>query len=154
MNQIGASANVVGLARIIPSNNNFKLYYDNYYTSIQLMVYLKTRGIESLGTVRRNRLKNVPFPSDAAMKSKETGTMYECTATVNQEKITAVLRKDNKLVTLLSTFVGMNPVEHVKRFSKKEKQSMVTFPNIISVTINIWVELTCWMQILEGIKFL
>jgi len=117
---IGASANVVvRLARIIPSNNNFKLYYDNYYTSIQLMVYLKTRGIENLGTVRRNRLKNVPFPSDAAMKSKDRGTMYECTATVNQEKITAVLWKDNKLVTLLSTFVGMNPVENVKRFSKK-----------------------------------
>jgi len=132
---IGASANVVvRLARIIPSNNNFKLYYDNYYTSIQLMIYLKSRGIESLGTVRRNRLKNVPFPSDTVMKSKDRGTMYECTATVNEEKITAVLWKDNKLVILLSTFVGMNPVEHVKRFSKKEKKTiMVPFPKIVSI---------------------
>jgi len=54
------------------------------------MTYLKTRDIESLGTVRRNRLKNVPFPSDAVMKSKDRGTLYECTATVNQERNTAV----------------------------------------------------------------
>lgn len=79
------------------------------------MIYLKTRGIESLETVRRNRFKNVSFPSDFSMKSKDRGNMYECTATV--------LWKDNKLVTLLSTFVDMNPVEHVKRFSKKKKKN-------------------------------
>lgn len=68
---IGASGNVVvRLARIVPLDKHFKLYYDNYYTSISLMIYLKTRGIESLGIVRRNRLKNVLFPSDTAMKSK------------------------------------------------------------------------------------
>jgi hypothetical protein len=118
------------------------------------MIYLKSKGIESLGTVRRNRFKNVPFPSDTVMKSKERGTMYECTATVNEEKITAVLWKDNKLVILLSTFVGMNPVEHVKRFSKKEKKTiMVPFLILLVFTTSIWVELTCWMPILEGIKF-
>jgi hypothetical protein len=107
---IGASANFVErLARIIPSNNNFKLCYNNYYTSIQLMSYLKTRGIESLGTVRRNRLKNVPFPSDAAMKSKERGTMYECTATIGQEQLAAVIWKDNKLVILLSNICRYEP---------------------------------------------
>lgn len=46
---------------------------NNYYKSLSLMIYLKTRGIESLGTVRKNRSKNVLFPSDTAMKSKEKG---------------------------------------------------------------------------------
>lgn len=132
---IGASANVVvRLARIIPLNKHFKLYYDNYYTSISLMIYLKTRGIESLGTVRRNRLKNVLFPSDTDMKSKNRGTIYECIATIQSENIVAVLWKDNKLVTLLSTFAGMNPIQEVKRFSKKEKKSiLVPSPYVISV---------------------
>lgn len=82
------------------------------------MIYLKTRGIESLKTVRRNRLKNVPFPSDFSMKSKDRGNMYECTATV--------LWKDKKLVTLLSTFVGMNPVEHVKTCEKKNNNGSLS----------------------------
>lgn len=132
---IDASGNVVvRLARIVPLDKHFKLYYDNYYTSISLMIYLKTRGIESLGTVRRNRLKNVLFPLDTAMKSKERGTMYECTATVQNKNIVAVLWKDNKLVTLLSTFSGMNPISEVKKFSKKEKKSvLVPSPYVISV---------------------
>lgn len=39
---LGASANiVVRLARIIPKNQNYKLYFDNYYTTLALEVYLK-----------------------------------------------------------------------------------------------------------------
>lgn len=60
--------------------------------------------------------------------------MYECTATVQNKNIVAVLWKDNKLVTLLSTFSGMNPISEVKRFSKKEKKSvLVPSPYVISV---------------------
>jgi len=39
---LGASANiVVRLARIIPKNQNYKLYFDNYYTTLALEVYFK-----------------------------------------------------------------------------------------------------------------
>lgn len=128
------------LPRLLPLDKHFKLYYDNYYTSISLMIYLKTRGIESLETVRCNRLKNVSFPSETAMKSKERGEVYECTATVQNENIVAVLRKDNKMVTLLSTFAGLDSIEEVKRFSKREKKQF-WFHLLISLAffINIWV---------------
>ncbi|KAL4126528.1 hypothetical protein QTP88_010749 [Uroleucon formosanum] len=56
---LGSSANVVvRLARIIPKRQNYKLFFDNYYTTLPLLVYLKKENILSLGTVRRNRLKN------------------------------------------------------------------------------------------------
>lgn len=61
----GASGNVVvRLCRIIPRNMNYKVYFDNYYTSVPLMVYTKNRQICSLGTVRRNRLNNVLLPNE------------------------------------------------------------------------------------------
>lgn len=57
---LGAAANVVvRLSRVVPKNQNYKIYFDNYYTTILLLVYLKKIGILSLGTARRNRLCNV-----------------------------------------------------------------------------------------------
>lgn len=71
---LGPSSNFVArLAGVIPYYLNYKLYYDNYYTSIPLMVYLTKMGIHSVGTVRRNRLKNALLPSDKTMLAKERG---------------------------------------------------------------------------------
>lgn len=48
--------------------------------------------------------------------------------------IVAVSWRDNKIVTLLSTFVSTNPVEKVIRFSKTEKKKVeLTCPNIVKV---------------------
>ena len=59
---IGSSSNVVlRLARHLPSDVNHKLYIDNWFNSLPLQVYLKERGILSLGTVRKNPLTRMSF---------------------------------------------------------------------------------------------
>lgn len=54
---LGACANiVVRLTRDVPKFKNHKLFFDNYYTTIPLLVFLKKeRGILSLGTLRKDR---------------------------------------------------------------------------------------------------
>ena len=54
---LGACANiVVRLTRDVPKFHYHKLYFDNYYTSLPLMAYLKKeRGILSVGTIRKDR---------------------------------------------------------------------------------------------------
>ncbi|GFU09348.1 piggyBac transposable element-derived protein 2 [Nephila pilipes] len=53
----GLSSNVfIRLSRRIPRSENHKLYFDNYYTALPLMVHLANTGIHTLGTVRRNRI--------------------------------------------------------------------------------------------------
>lgn len=48
----GASGNiVVRLARTIPIYQEYKLFFDNYYTSAELISYLSKQGIQSLGTI-------------------------------------------------------------------------------------------------------
>lgn len=65
---MGASANVfVRLARIIPRNKNYRLYFDNYYTCLPLLEYLYKERT-SLGTIRRNRIVNNKFPGEKGMK--------------------------------------------------------------------------------------
>jgi hypothetical protein len=66
---LGASANVVvRLSRCIPKNVNHKVYFDNYYTSVPLEIYLYKQGILSLGTIRKNRLPNRKFSQENVFK--------------------------------------------------------------------------------------
>ena len=64
----GANANiVVRLLRVVPTNQNYRVFFDNYNTTLPLVVELSKHGIHSLGTVRRNRLQNCKLPDDKEM---------------------------------------------------------------------------------------
>lgn len=66
---LGAFSNVVvRLCRSVEQNVNHKVYFDNYFTSLKLIVYLQQQGIQSLGTVRCNRIPNNKMPSEKEMK--------------------------------------------------------------------------------------
>ena len=57
---IGASGNVVlRIATVVPSDQNCKIYFDNWFCSITLQTALAERKIWSLGTVRQNKIKIV-----------------------------------------------------------------------------------------------
>ena len=61
---IGASGNIVmQLASVIPKIQSHKLYFDNWFTSVNLQAELETIGVHSLGTVRRNRIRVCVFSS-------------------------------------------------------------------------------------------
>jgi len=128
-----ASVNVVvRLSRAIPKHKNHRVYFDNYYTTIPLITYLVSQGIHSLGTVRQNRIPNCNFLAEKVINKKPRGTSYEYVAVYDDIPVTSVLWKDNKLVTLLSSFCGILPEETIRRFDKKEKENIeVSCPFII-----------------------
>ncbi|XP_039292535.1 piggyBac transposable element-derived protein 3-like [Nilaparvata lugens] len=132
---LGASSNVVvRLLRIVESHQNYKVYFDNYYTSLPLLDFLKKRGILSLGTVRRNRVVNCKLPDEKEIKTLKRGSIVEYVGDYNGTQISNLVWKDNKAVTMLSTFSGTEPVTKVKRFDQKEKKEIsVPCPNVISI---------------------
>ena len=67
-----ASNNVMRLARTIPRHKNYRLCFDNYFTSIPLIMYLVNEGIISLRAVRGNRISNCKLPDEKEMKKKKT----------------------------------------------------------------------------------
>lgn len=132
---LGPSANIVmRLARNIPENCHYKLYFDNYYTTLPLLVELEKKGIHCLGTFRRNRFPGVKLLSEKEANKKPRGYSEECNATVEGVNISAIGWKDNRIVSLASTFVGKTPETSVKRFDRKEhKNIQVDCPDIVTV---------------------
>ena len=107
---LGSTANVVvGLSQTIPNFVHHILYFDNFYTSLPLLVYLRARGIYSLGTMRVSRIPNCKLPLESAIKDKERGYSTEYVGSAYGIEISTVLWKDSKSVRLASTYVGIEP---------------------------------------------
>lgn len=118
----GATGNtVVRMTRIIPENVHHKLFFDNYYTSLPVMIYLEKKGIHTVGTFRRNRFPNVCLTDDRILMKKDRGYSEECFTVVEDVPISAVAWRDNKIVHVSSTFVGELEKNVVSRFDKKKK---------------------------------
>lgn len=141
---MGATSNVVArLSQTIPDFKNHILYFDNFYTSLQLLVYLRSRGIFSLGTVRSNRISNCKLPSDKDqdLTKKDRGYSTEYVGSAFGVDISTVLWKDTKIVRLASTYAGVLPFHttnpesrsaKVVRYDRKNKEFIeVDCPNVI-----------------------
>jgi len=128
-----ASANVVvRLSRIIPESKNHRVFFDNYYTTIALLTFMAKKRIHTLGTVRKNRLPNCQFISGKIINNKARGIAFEYITVFDDIPLTSVVWKDNKIVTLLSSYSGILPKNSINRFDKKTKRILdVNCPAII-----------------------
>uniref|UniRef100_A0A667WLN7 PiggyBac transposable element-derived protein domain-containing protein n=1 Tax=Myripristis murdjan TaxID=586833 RepID=A0A667WLN7_9TELE len=124
---IGASGNIVlKLAQVIPGAVNHLLYFDNWFSSLDLFATLANKGIPALGTVQQNRLHGCSFCSDTDMKKKGRGTFEEKKAVVDSAEIRAVKWFDNRAVSTAQS------VSDVERWDRKLKQKVsVERPSII-----------------------
>ncbi|XP_024119090.1 piggyBac transposable element-derived protein 3 [Oryzias melastigma] len=130
---IGASGNIVlKLAQVIQENVNHLLYFDNWFTSLDLFVALANQGVPALGTVQQNRLRGCSFSADSEMKKKGRGTFEEQQAEVENVDIRVVKWYDNRAVVVASTFASAQPVSTTQRWDRKLKKDVsVEYPNIV-----------------------
>ncbi|KAF2879011.1 hypothetical protein ILUMI_27162, partial [Ignelater luminosus] len=133
---------VLRFCKDIPRKQNYRLYHDNNYTSLSLIVYLANEGIHSVGTVRRNRIPNCKLPTDSTLKSqprdKTKVTWYN-----RKEKKTEdvdcpnIIREYNRHmggVDLLDSNMG-----RYKILLKSRKWYLRTFYHLLDVTVvNAW----------------
>lgn len=138
---LGASSNVVvRLSRVVPAFKNHIIIFDNYYTSLPLLVFLRSRGIYSMGTIRSNRIPNCKLPTDNDLKKHPRGYSTEFCGSAANIDISLTLWKDNKAVRLASTYVGVKPFQNeasakttVSRFVRSEKKFVdIECPNAIN----------------------
>ena len=137
---LGAAV-VLRLSETIPKDKNYKLCFDNYFTGIPLIRELKNRGILSIGTLRSNRICNCPLLTEKEIKSGPRGGID---FKVSAEKDICVSRwLDNGVVTLASTFAGVEPIDQVRRWSESAKEHMIDRSHSIAVyegTTITWAE--------------
>uniref|UniRef100_A0A2H1WU84 SFRICE_036916 n=1 Tax=Spodoptera frugiperda TaxID=7108 RepID=A0A2H1WU84_SPOFR len=131
---LGPTGNtVVRLTRIVPRRANHIIYFDNYYTSVPLVTYLAKEGIYCFGTIQSNRIPNNKLPDKKTLMKRTVprGHHEEQVANVDSIDISAVVWKDNKPLTLLSTYTGAMPVTTISRYDKATKQRVpINCPNL------------------------
>lgn len=132
---LGVSSNVVvRLTKTVPRYKNYKIFADNWFNSVPLMTYLHKEGCLLLGTVRKDRVPNLKIPKESVMKKSGRGAIIEKVADVDGVPVSVTCWYDNKVVTMMSTYVGSTPVSEVQRFSKKDK-TYITIPRPKAVSI-------------------
>ncbi|KAE8737699.1 hypothetical protein FOCC_FOCC016835 [Frankliniella occidentalis] len=123
---------LVALSKAIKSPEHKVLSFDNFFTSIEVLVYLRDNmHLVSLGTVRANRLRNPPLLPDKSL-SKTRGAFDFC---LSDSKVVVVKWADNKIVHIASTYIGVGsePLPTVKRWCKdKGVHVQVSAPKCIA----------------------
>lgn len=117
---LGISGNIVlWLLRNLEDHKNLKVYFDNWFTSVDLVKLLKDSGFWVVASIRQNRLSGCQLASDKKLKDNGRGT-YDHKS--SKEGITIVKWYDSKAVHLISSHYGVEPMGTCKRWSTKEKQ--------------------------------
>ncbi|XP_067940611.1 piggyBac transposable element-derived protein 3-like [Watersipora subatra] len=100
--ELGQGADVVlKLTSTLPSGKSYKVFADNLFTSVPLLIKLQEHGIYYTGTVRQNRLAGCTLTDEKSLKKRGRGA-YDWKVEENSN-IAAVRWYDNRGVTLLST---------------------------------------------------
>lgn len=109
-----------------------QLFYDNYFSSYQLLEILRKKHINAGGTIRIDRFAQPPLLADKGMAKKGRG--YSDIVVSKNEKVVVVKWQDNKCVHMASNFIGIGTTDTAKRWDKKLKNHVdVTRPEIISL---------------------
>ena len=106
-NKFGLGEQVVQTMVLDLLKKNHEVYFDNFFTSVPLMEYLKENGVNATGTVRLNR-KALPIDMK---KDLDRG---ECDHCVSKDGLTIFKWQDNKPVFVLSNSHGTD-ISSVKR---------------------------------------
>ena len=129
----GVSGDVVlQMTASLPKNRNFKVFADNFFTGLPFIEKLKSNGIFYVGTVRMPRMKGCPLTDDKELKKKGRGAVDYRLDT--QRNIVAVRWFDNKSVNIVSSYVGVEPIDQVQRYDRSKRQHIsIPRPNIIKI---------------------
>ena len=125
------SAKVVArLCQELPAHANHQLFFDNWFTTLDLLLYLKQKGILACGTIRANRLKGCPLKENKEMKAEGRGALdFMCDM---NSGIVVAKWFDNNAVHIASNFVGVHPVGSVERWCSDQKaRKEINCPQII-----------------------
>lgn len=107
------------------------VFFDNYFSTFDLLVTLKEKGIKATGTIRENRLRKCPLPTNKDFGKKQRG-VYDWRFDT-QNEIVCVRWKDNSVCTMISNYDSIQPIKKIKRWSKEAKKKVdIEQPNLFT----------------------
>ena len=126
-----SSKTVIVLAKTVQALENTTIYAGEFFSSIALVEYLwDYYGCRYVGTVKESRVGNPPITAshDLNKNQVERGTLdYSST-----DGILVTRWKDGKVVTMVSTEAGIEPMGTLRRYDHQEKNKInVKCPDVI-----------------------
>ena len=119
---------VTSLLEIVDAPKFHHVYFDNVFTSPNLLLQLREKGFKGTGTVRVNRLQGTSLKDTKQMEKMDRGSMDISSTSF----LCAVRWVDNKVVTVLSNYSSHEPLQTCKHYDRKEKNRLnVDQPNLI-----------------------
>lgn len=113
------------------------MFFDNYFTSVNLLRELRMVGIQATGTIRANRLMGCNLKSEKELRKEGRGAMD--TKTTEEGDVVLVRWLNNGVVNIASTQVRCGSVGVASRWSDASKER---------------IEVPCPEAILEYNKFM
>lgn len=113
---------VVDLCTDLPNYQNFRIFTDNWFTSIPMFTYLKNKGIWATGVLRNDRTHHCPLQSDEDLQKEGRGA-YDSAVDV-KNGLLVIRWLDKKCITMLSSIDTIGPVGTCKRWSKTTNQQV------------------------------
>uniref|UniRef100_A0A672KZ53 PiggyBac transposable element-derived protein domain-containing protein n=1 Tax=Sinocyclocheilus grahami TaxID=75366 RepID=A0A672KZ53_SINGR len=127
--QLGLGAGVVYHLSQRITEADHKLYFDNYFTTYNL---LELKKIHAAGTARVCRFTNPPLQSDKVMTKMPRGSCDE--AVSRDGKVALVKWFDSRSVVMASNFVGVGTMDEVQRWDKKQGRFLkVSRPEVVKL---------------------
>lgn len=124
---------VIALCFSIPDKPVTVVYFDNFFTTPELISYLRSEfGTLSLGTLRKQHLRGCPIIDDKTMIKQSRGSFT--TLCDKSKKVSIVKWLDNKIVCLASSYTSESTqnTSCIQRYSKEKKKRIpVPYPNIV-----------------------
>ena len=111
---------VMRLCHHLPKDQNYKLFFDNFFNYLELLVKLKEKKIWAIGTLRADRMHGCKLKSEKELKKEGRGSLDG--AVDFNSGVTVVRWYDNRAVQLASNYAFIDPLDIVRRFSKSERQ--------------------------------
>ena len=108
-----------------------EVYIDNFFTSYELLVHMRSLGLRVTGTVRSNRTAKCPLQEDKLMKKEGRGEVdfrFD-----EKEEILFVKWHDNSLFTVGTNHQTVELYASAQRWSKSAKKEItIPQPQLIS----------------------
>ena len=109
-------------------HQNLRVWFDNFYTSVELLVFLLAHGIYACGTVRANRrgLPNHLHPKNLRLQKHQ----YRL---AQNNDLSFCAWMDTKMVLVMSNFHNPTDLGHVRRLAaNRGGQNQVEVPKMVA----------------------
>lgn len=121
---------VLKMLSIVENPKSHCVYFDNFFTSHELLHRLREMQFRATGTIRENRTAKCPVQATKELEKLPRGS-YDYRFD-NKNKILLVKWNDNKCVSMATNFDTINPEASVARWSKEQKgKVLVAQPKVI-----------------------